>query len=775
VVIKEKLDNKSDLAYKLSTLYRQEPNSNWLFFIPREWFYRSAPQGQDSSAVNQAQSQKRIAEPPSIYSDSLTMLTAKDMQAYLNYKGYLRAKVIPQRDPHHKKMHVSYYALPGKRFVMDTLTFHSSDPAVDSLLQVAKPASLYKPNAPLDLSLFEQEKQRITDYLRNNGYAEFYQTQIGDLELDTFQVSGHANVYFTVYPPFGDSLNQQFFIGDVNVYQDYSVDRSNIVSDTTIAGLRFFLSERGFIVDAASLRRAISLRPGELYNQSNFNKTNDLLSELGIFRFVRIKSTPDPLEKNTINLTIQLTPNYLLEFNASLEVNYANRTNSPTPNLFGLSLSPGILHRNFLGGAELFTSSLSAGVEMAPGKIGKDDFWNTVDLRADFDLSIPQFIDYLGLSRALARIRMGKDNSLIGKKFYRNLRQKADTHIGLGYNYLLIFNWYSYNLLNVSYGYELQPSRFERYQINHFAINYLIPDAKPDFQLRLAENGFLARSFGQQVFVSLLFRGVDYTRRSKVSLRGLSGYLNTNLEVAGIEVLGINKLYNAIANKSSSFRLRDTIEFSQYVKFELDLRFQKQQPADRVFAGRFNIGAAQPFGFTSDVPYVKQFFVGGANSMRAWAPRGLGPGGYNDTLSLDIKNNFRLFQTGDFKLEMNLEYRFPIFSWFKGAIFTDVGNIWTFERDDERRASQFRFTKKIDENFVYYPFYKQLAVAGGMGLRVDLSYFIFRFDVGMKLRYPYPDPNLPPGEVAPESAFWNDFKQLNTSDFGFNFGLGFPF
>ncbi|PSR12481.1 MAG: hypothetical protein C7N36_11655, partial [Bacteroidetes bacterium] len=94
-MIKEKLDNKSDLAYKLSTLYRQEPNSNWLFFIPREWFYRSAPQGQDSSAVNQAQSQKRIAEPPSIYSDSLTMLTAKDMQAYLNYKGYLRAKVIP--------------------------------------------------------------------------------------------------------------------------------------------------------------------------------------------------------------------------------------------------------------------------------------------------------------------------------------------------------------------------------------------------------------------------------------------------------------------------------------------------------------------------------------------------------------------------------------------------------------------------------------------------------------------------------------------------------
>ena len=161
--------------------------------------------------------------------------------------------------------------------------------------------------------------------------------------------------------------------------------------------------------------------------------------------------------------------------------------------------------------------------------------------------------------------------------------------------------------------------------------------------------------------------------------------------------------------------------------------------------------------------------------MRAWAPRGLGPGGFQDPLANSAVNNFRLFQTGDFKLEMNMEYRFPIFLRIKGAIFADVGNVWTFEEDLERPGSQLKFgaaTPNSDSGLWYYPFYKQLAIAGGMGLRVDLSYFIFRFDVGAKLRNNAPSFR---DTKAPESAWWNDFRDIDTNDFGFNFGLGFPF
>ena len=776
VVIKEKVKDRSDLAYELSTFYRQRVNGNFFFIFPREYAYLNNSDPEDTGGWHRFK-RETIGEPPTIYSDSLTTMTAFDMQAYLQYKGWLQAQVIPQRSPRKKKMRVSYYALPGPRYYIDSVNYNSPDSTVNALLQESKDQSTFKPGAPLDLSRFSSEKQRITNLMRNSGYAEFYQNQIGDLELDTFQTAGKANLYITVFPPYGEDAHQKYFIGDIDVYQDYTIDQSNITGDTVIAGIRFFLSDRGFIINPTTFRKAISLRPGEQFSQEEFSRTNEQLSDLGVFRFVRIKQIPDPQQKDIIHLSIQLTPNYFFQLNTSLELNYTNRNNSANNNLIGVSINPGAVHRNFLGGAELFSANLSAGVEMAPQRLGTDEFWNTVDLRADFDLELPLFVDYLRLYRLLFYRLSGANNrGLIGSNFYRNLREHATTHIGAGYEYLLIFNWYTYNLLDISYGYDVPISRFERLSINNFAINFLNPTTEPEFEKQLQENGFLERSFGQQVFVSLLFREIDYIRRTKTSLRGRTGYLNANFEVAGLELYGLNKATNWALNQQDTFRLGEGIDFSQYIKGELDLRYQKQIAPEQSFVARINVGAAVPFGFTSDVPYIKQFFVGGANSMRAWAPRGLGPGGYQDPLAFDASNNFRLFQTGDLKLEMNMEYRFPVFLQLKGALFLDVGNVWTFSRDEERPGSQLRFSTKFDTDFeepIYiYPFYKQLAIAGGMGFRLDLSYFIFRFDVGLKLRNNFPSFR---NALAPESAWWNDLQNIDSNDFGFNFGLGLPF
>jgi outer membrane protein assembly factor BamA len=199
--------------------------------------------------------------------------------------------------------------------------------------------------------------------------------------------------------------------------------------------------------------------------------------------------------------------------------------------------------------------------------------------------------------------------------------------------------------------------------------------------------------------------------------------------------------------------------------------------SDQQFAVRLNVGLARPFGNTTDVPYVKQFYVGGANSMRGWAPRGLGPGGYLDSISLETTNNLRLYQTGDFKLELNAEYRFNLFWRLRGAFFLDAGNVWTIRPDPERPGAQLRWRENtyIDQDgqtFRHYPFYKQIAVAGGFGLRVDLSYFLFRFDIGLKLRNNYP--NTRTGNPS-ERAWWNDLSPLTPGDFGFNLGLGLPF
>ncbi|MEL7223126.1 MAG: hypothetical protein AAGJ93_17510, partial [Bacteroidota bacterium] len=454
VEIKQKVENKGDLAYELSTYYRQKPNSNFFTVFPREWQYFRLSDKEDLNAWQRFKF-RSFAEEPAIYNDSLTSITALDMQTYLKYKGYLRAKVIPQRDPRKKKMRVSYYALPDARFILDTINFNSTDSRVDELLQAAKEESLFKAGDPLDLSVFAQEKQRITNFMRNNGYAEFYQNQIGDLELDTFQTPNHANIYLNILPPFGDSTHQQFFIGDINVYLDYTIDASNIEQDTTIAGLRFLLSERGFIVDPAILRKAISLRPGERYSLGNYNSTNEQLSELGVFRFVRIKTIRDLNKEDVIHFSIQLTPDYLLEFDTALELNYTNRSSGGSiGNLLGFSLSPSVTHKNLFHGAEFFRMGLSAGVEMAPNNIGDATFWNTVDLKAQFGLSLPKFVDYLGIWRKLYRLPIGKDKHLLNRSFYRGLQEKAKTNMEAVYEYLLIIDWYRYHSLNLSYGFQ---------------------------------------------------------------------------------------------------------------------------------------------------------------------------------------------------------------------------------------------------------------------------------------------------------------------------------
>ncbi|MCB0637064.1 MAG: hypothetical protein KDC54_10630, partial [Lewinella sp.] len=317
--IRGKVDERSDLTYDLTTFYKQEPNTNWLFLIPREWFYFKT-QGKNASF---ARWQRRaLGEVPAIYNDSLTQVSAEAMALYLQFKGYFQAEVLPQGSPRRQRMGVTYYVLPGNRYHIDSVFYSSPDPVMDSLLQEIEPESYLQRGAPLDLQLLGQEKDRISNYLRNHGYANFFSNSFDKLEIDTSQKPQQANLYLHILPPFEDSVHAQFYIGEINVYTDFDPSEDNIVGDTVIAGLRFLLGEDGFIVNPNVLREAISLRPGDQYSQENFNQTNSQLSALGIYRFVRIKQTVDSIYPNTLNFSIQLTPNNRMALGAYLDINY---------------------------------------------------------------------------------------------------------------------------------------------------------------------------------------------------------------------------------------------------------------------------------------------------------------------------------------------------------------------------------------------------------------------------------------------------------------------
>lgn len=785
---KEKVPYRRTLKSELSRLYKQKPNNKLFFnyFVSRAWFYLATEAPGDTTWWDQWQ-RKALGEPPVIYQRELSDATADAMAYYLRYKGFYSATVTHSSDLKRNKVQVEYKVQPGYQHVIDSIFYSCADPKIDSVIQSIKEESIFKRGQGLDTELYKQDKNRITRYLRNRGYAFFYENYFRTLRVDTTQKQRMANVYIDISPPFDDSLHTQYHVGDINIYTEYNpIAPDSTLQDTIINNIHFILPKSsGFKVKAQTIIDQIYLTPGAIYSQDLFEKTNQQLSKLGVFRFVRIKHIVDSTAQNELDIRIELRPNFKMEMGFNLDMNYTNRNNSNgAGNLIGLAVSPTFRNRNVFGGAEVLATNISAGVEFNPNISGVQ-FWNTIDLRFQNDLYFPRFLDYFGIwkliknTKKLTRNISGKEepDRSLNPTFYQQLQESATTRTSLSYNYLRILNWYRYHLLNASYGFDFQKGNTHRYIINHIGIDYLSPRTEPDFEELQKLNPFLERSFGQQLFVGLLFRDFSYVYNGRTNRRGESSYFGFNVEISGLELWSINKLYNQWANKDEVFGIGSTV-FSQYWLVEGDYRFYRQFSGKHTIAARAYMGIARPYGFTSDVPYVKQFFAGGPNGIRAWAARGLGPGGYEDPEAQNANNTTRLYQTGDIHLEANFEYRFDLFWLVKGALFVDAGNIWTFNQDTARCGSQFLFKEKTficgnEELFTNDPFYKQIAIGTGFGLRFDLTYFLLRFDLGVRLRNSFPRRD---DDVITESDYWEHFNGFRFNrDVSFNLGLGYPF
>ncbi len=771
-----KVKNKSSIKYNLSSFYKQRPNGNFLF-VPREWFYFNTESKEDPSKFQRWQ-QRVLGEPPVIYSDEQAVATAEAMEYFLQYKGYFNASVIKDHYFKRHKAFVDYYVNAGELFRIDTLIYISPDSTIDQLIDQVSEESYLQENTGLEGELFELEKERISQHLRNNGYAYFYSNYIAPLEADTNVISKRARLYLEILSPPGKEQHTQYHIGKISVFPQYdpTLDEATL-PDTLIDNIHFRGNLDSFSVKPQAIINAIYLAEDSLYREANYDLTNRKLSTLGVFRFVRIKYEPTLADSSILNIRIELTSNPKLELGIDFELNYTNRsTSSATADLLGISVSPSLKNRNLFSGAELLISNLSMGVEVNPSS-NNARFWNTIDLNLQTDLYFPKFQDFMGFWKRLNRIKTGKNSRLVGDGFYRTLRENAATRLRASYNFLLLLDFYRYNFFNASYGYDVQKSNTDRYIINHFVFDYLKPVTQPDFDRILASNPFLERSFGEQLFVSIFFRDFNYVKRSRTTRSGESYFLGASFEIAGAEIFAGNALYNTLWSRSDTLKL-GAINFSQYAKLDLDLRYYKELTPSSTFAARFNVGLARPYGYATDVPYVKQFFVGGPNSIRAWAARGLGPGGYIDSITVNSNNRLLFYQTGDLKLEFNLEYRFDLLWRLKGALFLDGGNVWTVQRDPNRCGSQFLFSRRperecIDQPGAGDPFYKQIALGAGFGFRFDFTYFIFRLDLGLPLRNPFPTPEDP--DNIKEWDYWYDFSGLNLSDFNFNIGLGYPF
>ncbi len=771
---KEKIKNKSSLIEQLTQRLQQRPNRK-LFGIRRPHFYYISQDSIDKTKFGLAsdRTMRRIlGEEPVFIDSSLAARTAELMTTFLQNKGFFHAEVdyVVKRNKKNTKAEVTYQIKSKGQYTIDTLLYESKDTVVQAILDSIASESFLKPGNPIDVSLYEREVSRITNYLINHGYANFYPQYISNLEaFDSSDAKLNAQLILEILPPPNRDTHQIFYIGNIYVFQNINPSiRSLPKPDTLYNGIYFASGGKAFKVRPKSLSNSIALKTGDLYRFENVEATRRQLGALGVFTTPTIRVEPDSLNPSRLNFFIHLTSNKKWELEVSGDMSYTIR-NGPgfSTNLIGLSVSPSVRNRNLFKGAELGVIGLDLGVEVAPFNGGRKI--NSLDLRGQTDIFFPRFVEYPRVWQLLTK------SNLLGDSFYNKVKKNGISRVSTSYNLLRLLGNYDLHFSNMTFGHDIQLSTAKRISVNQAGVDLLIPniDTGSVFGMLIDSQLFLQRSFSKQFMTGFLFRDITFTYDE--SFLGLNSYwfFRAYFDVSGLEVMGLNSLYNVISGSSSEWKIGG-VNLSHYVKLELDARRYWKFGPKKTLVARFNTGVVRPFYNSTDVPYVKQFYAGGPNSLRGWYARGLGPGSFVEDLTLDPRNRNRFYQAADFKIELNLEYRtflFRPFGFFNlhGAAFVDCGNIWTLNFDPSRRGSQFSFRTVEDENgIVKNNFINTIAVSGGVGLRWDVSYFTLRTDFGTPLKNSYPDPKR-------DDSYWADFSGWGINDIVWSLSLGYPF
>lgn len=766
-----KVKNKSNLKYELETIYKQRPNKK-LLGVPRQYFHFVSMDTVGRNKIGRAYLnflQKKPGEEPIFFNELLAEETSRSMTFYLQHKGYFLAETgyYPSYKDKNRKVEVTYYVSPNGQYLIDTVYYQSRDSQIQQILNEISPESFLVGDQPVDVRLYDQEVARINSYMRNNGYAFFLPHYVSDLRvIDSTDFSMKLNMEVLLRED--GSFHEQFRVGDIYVYPEFNGANSNsTIPDTTINDVYFATMGQRFRVKPRILLNSVFIKKGELFNQENIESSLRQLSSLGIFRFWDIKYTKNPEKPGILDFHIYLTPNKKWEIGADFDVNNTGRKGVVgNRNLAGFSISPSVRSRNLFRGAELWVSNVDLGIEIAPFA---DTIINTLDFKVQSDLYFPRFVDYFGLWKGLNKI------NLVSDKYYGYLKRRATSKFSSSYNLLSLVNYYKYNFANISFGYDFQRSPQSRFIVNNAGFDLLIPDTKPAFDTILVNNPFLANSFTSQLITGFILRDFTYIYTGRPNRSGNSWYFQGTLDLAGLEVFGANSLWNAVSKTDSIFNLKGA-EFSQYIRLDLDGRRNWRLSPKRTFVARLSAGIVIPYGNSQNAPYVKQFFVGGPQSIRGWSARGLGPGLYVDPITLDNKKRNLFYQTGDFKLEFNLEYRFHLLRFVglfdvKGAFFVDGGNIWSLGfNEEERQGALLKWKREFNEDgeIINDNFFKEMGVSAGFGTRWDFTYVTVRLDLGTPIKNNFPDPTR-------NNSYWVDFSNWSFGEVIFNLGLGYPF
>ena len=732
-----KVDDKNLKKEELKTHIRQKENLRILGILKFHlWVYNLSSAKKENSWL------KRMGESPVFYDEIQNQRSKDQLIIFLKNKGYYNASVKDslEIDNRKRKLNLTFNIYAGQPYRIRNYSYSIKDKSLIGIIMKDTVNQLLKRKDIFDLDVLNAERQRITNYLKNSGYYIFSEQSISFV-ADTSFYSHKVDLTVNIDDAILDNPEAEvvahrkykirnFLINPTFNAVTLTADRLEQKPDTLIKDDYIFVHSGKLKYKPELFYNLNRIKDSTYYCLLNAEKTYRALNRLKQFKLINIGFT----ETNSytydsiplLDCRIQLTP--LPRQNVSFDVEGTNSSGN-----LGIGGNMNFQQRNLFGGAEVFDLQLKVARERQ--RIDNKIF-NTQEYGFISSLTFPKFLSPVRPKQMLAF-------------------QIPETKLTFGYSYQSRPD-YTRNITNVKFGYNWKTTDFQFLTLNVVDLNYVhIYNLNPVF-INSIKDLFIKSSFTDHLIVA---SNISWTFNTQnINKREDYKFYKVNLETAGNLLNLYCKLVNkdiasqidSVTNQTSSYYEILNTRFSQYLKGDFEYRYGHMINRVSSLIGRGFVGVGFPYGNFNVLPFEKKYFTGGANGIRAWQVRSLGPGSYKAPSGIYPN------QAADIKLEANLEYRFKLFWLMEGAMFVDAGNIWAINSLDNREGAVFKFNE----------FYKQIAVGSGFGLRFDFTYFIFRLDLGLKIR----DPSLPEGE-----RFIPGNYQITSHHLNLSFAIGYPF
>lgn len=641
---------------------------------------------------------------PVIYDTLQARLSCQDLMTAMQNEGYMNAGVSLYTETKGKKLKATYLLHPGQPFLIGKVNYDIQDEGILQLLHLDQPANQQiKPGMRFTVETLDNERKRIAGLLSDNGYFRFNKDFI-HFAADT--IMGRKDIALTLqlrkYKPNNNSPevdHTRYLIRDV-LFQSNDSDRIHLRKQV--------------------LLNATAIKEGRPYDASALQRTYNNFARLQAVKYTNIKFAEVP-DTNLLDCHIQISTNKPSTISFQPE-------GTNTAGDLGAAASITYTNRNLFHGSEQLSIEFRGAYEAITGLEGYQD-QNYTEFSVETKLFFPRFLAPF-LSKSFRRRQTASSEWAVSWDF----QNRPEFHRRV-FSSAWRYRW-SEPKHHLNY-------RFDLLDLNYVYMPWISSTFKRDYLDNAENRNAILRYNYEDIFIMKTGFTVSYTD-------GVDA-VRANFESAGNLLNGVSKGFGFKTNSQGQHTLFN-IAYAQYVKFDFDYTHLFQFDKRNALALHAGLGVAYPYGNSTVLPFEKRYFSGGANSVRGWSVRELGPGKFKGT---DGRIDF-INQTGDVKLDLNAEYRSSLFWKLQGALFIDAGNIWTLRNYAEQPGGQFKFTE----------FYKQIAASYGMGLRLNFDYFILRFDVGMKAINP---------AYESEKEHWSIIHPKLSRDFDFHFAVGLPF